>query len=198
MPAILNEPLSTATVRDLPHHVWTRAECKVLEGTGLLEPGRYELIEGELVHKMGKSMAHVGALIRLTQWLREWFGYVNVVSEGPVDVSPEDNPTSEPEPDVLVLRRSALEYAASPAPADVLLAAEIAGSTLPNDLGVKARLYARAGIVEYWVLDLQNRRMVVHREPVDGQYRLIAVYAENEEIAPLAKPEARSLVSRFL
>ena len=55
----------------------------------------------------------------------------------------------------------------------------------------KAGLYARAGIAEYWVLDIAQERMIVHREPVAGAYASIAVYNGDEEISPLAVPDAR-------
>jgi len=55
---------------------------------------------------------------------------------------------------------------------------------------LKAALYARAGIVEHWVVDVANRRLIVHREPLSGVYRFIAVYGEDEAVAPLAAPGA--------
>jgi hypothetical protein len=71
--------------------------------------------------------------------------YVNV--EAPIDVAPEDNPTNEPEPDLIVLTRPSLEFDRNPqAVADLRLVIEISDSTLGFDLKTKAALYARAGI----------------------------------------------------
>jgi Uma2 family endonuclease len=67
---------------------------------------------------------------------------------------------------------------------------EISDSTLNFDLTVKSPLYARAGIVEYWVLDVAGRRLISHRDPVAGKYTLVAVYSEHESVAPLAAPKA--------
>jgi Uma2 family endonuclease len=56
------------------------------------------------------------------------------------------------------------------------------------DLRTKARLYARAGIVEYWVIDVAGRRIVVHRGPLDGAYNDVTSYREGESIEPLSAP----------
>jgi Uma2 family endonuclease len=75
---------------------------------------------------------------------------------------------------------------------------EIADTTLGFDLKTKGRLYARAGIVEYWVLDLAGRRMIVHRDPHNGEYQSVAAYAEDEIVAPLAAPDAHLCVRTVL
>lgn len=67
---------------------------------------------------------------------------------------------------------------------------EVGDSTLRFDLTVKARLYGRAGIVEYWVLDVAGRRLIVHRGPAAGGYTSVAVYGESESVAALAAPGA--------
>jgi len=68
----------------------------------------------------------------------------------------------------------------------VVLLVEIANTTLGFDLTTKARLYARAGIADYWVVDVPWRRIIVHRDPVDGEYRMVVSYAEGELVSPLA------------
>ena len=79
---------------------------------------------------------------------------------------------------------------ANPGPEDIRLVAEISDSTLAFDLRVKAKLYARAGIVEYWVIDVQGRRLIVHREPQsDGSFGSVLSYRENEPVNPIAAPE---------
>ena len=60
---------------------------------------------------------------------------------------------------------------------------------LSFDLTVKARLYARARIVEYWVVDIPGRRIIVHRDPQEGQYQSVVAYAEQESVKPLASPD---------
>lgn len=167
---------------------WTREELAPLEAAGFFKDERLELVEGELISKMGKHRPHVIASKSMLFWLMECFGKSFAEAEAPIDVSPEDNPTNEPEPDAFVLTRDSRTFARNPQPGDVRLLVEVADSTLPYDLNVKARLYARAGIVEYWVLDLNGRRLVVHRDPAAGQYSSVVSYAEHETVAPLAAP----------
>jgi len=170
---------------------WTREELAPLELSGVFKDERLELVEGELISKMGKNRPHVTAVISMLYWLAECFGKSLAEAEGPIDVSPEDNPSSEPVPDVLVLRRDRSTFTSNPKPEDVSLLVEVADSTLSYDLDVKAPLYARAGIVEYWVLDLHGRRLIVHREPTDGQYASVVSYSEHETLAPLSAPNAQ-------
>jgi len=188
-------------VTDLPAQVvpprkrWTRSEYEELS-SGLLDGQRLELIEGELIDKMGKKWPHVNSVAQLLEWLAGVFGARFVVQEAPIDVAPEDNPSSQPEPDLLVLKRERSHFIGkSPQPDDLHLAVEVADSTLGFDLGAKAALYARAGIVEYWVLDVAGRRMIVHRDPQHGTYASVVAYGAEESVAPLAAPDSRLRVS---
>jgi Uma2 family endonuclease len=104
-------------------------------------------------------------------------------------VGSEDNPTNEPEPDLVLLATPSREFQdASPRPGDLRLVVEISDTTLGFDLTTKADLYARAGIVEYWVIDVAARRLVVHRDARDGLYRSVTAYGEDETVTPLASP----------
>jgi Uma2 family endonuclease len=80
--------------------------------------------------------------------------------------------------------------ARDPGPSEVLLLVEVADTTLDFDTTTKAGLYARAGIADYWVLDVNKSRIIVHREPVGGEYRSLTVYESEEPVSPLAAPEA--------
>jgi Uma2 family endonuclease len=73
-------------------------------------------------------------------------------------------------------------------PADLRLVVEVSDSTLGFDLTTKAELYARAGIAEYWVVDVAARRLIVHHEPREGLYRSVTAYNEEETVTPLASP----------
>ena len=183
-----------------PHKRWTREECSVLESSGLLDLERYELIEGELIPKMPKNPPHSRALKLLVQWLEDLFGRDFILPESSIDLRPDDNPTSEPEPDVLVLTIPFLDLApgARPRPQELRLVAEISCSTLAFDLTAKARLYARSGIVEYWVLDVKGRRLLVHRDPAGDGYRSVLAYSEHEYVRTLAVPSTEVRVGEFL
>ena len=169
----------------------TREDCKALEAAGLLEWDRFELIDGGLIPKVPKSRLHSNVLRRLCERLRRVFGIEQVDQEVPIDLSQRLNATNQPEPDVIVLRRPAGELgAANPAPPDLFLVAEISVTTQDYDLGAKAALYASAGIAEYWVLDLTEMRIVVHRDPTGERYNSIIAFAADEAVAPLPAQSA--------
>jgi Uma2 family endonuclease len=140
---------------------------------------------------MGKKRPHTITLTLMVAWLNRVFGAEFVNWETPMDVAPQDNPTNEPQPDIILLKRPHWEYRTSnPRSTDVRLLVEVSDSSLGFDLTKKARLYARAEIAEYWVFDLGARRLIVHRDAKGGQYHSVMAYGEQEAIAPLVAPEA--------
>jgi Uma2 family endonuclease len=180
-----------------PRKRWTRAECEQLVSAGIVDVEKLELIDGELITKM-KNRRHVLALSRIKQWLVGTFGWDRVNQESPIDVAAADNLTNVPEPDAIVyIDVAAGLQPSSPQPADLVLVVEVADSTLRFELSVKASLYSRAGIAEYWVLDVNGRRLIVHRDPTRDGYRSIVAFGESEKVAPLASPESELLVAIF-
>ncbi len=191
MPIALTEIPAPPAPADPPRKRWTRAECATLEASGLLDQENLELVEGELISKMGKKRPHVTVSTLLHGWLVQVFGLRFVNAEAPIDVAPEDNPTNEPVPDLIVLRQDQSHYKSNPPAQDLRLVVEIADTSLAFDVRVKAALYARAGVPEYWVLDVSGRRLLVHRNPRAGTYADVAAYGEHESVSPLAAPEAQ-------
>jgi Uma2 family endonuclease len=192
MPALLTERPSPPAVQYPPRKRWTRVECERLEAAGI-DLQHVELLEGELIVKMSKNRPHVKAAALLTAWLIQVFGGRRVNAEAPIDVAPEDNPTNQPVPDVIVVKSEYSEsryWTATPQPQDLDLVVEIADTSLAFDLTVKAALYARAGIAEYWVLDVPGRRLIVHRDAQSAQYGSVTAYSEQEGISPLGAPNA--------
>src|SRR5947209_7069527 len=129
-----------------PPHPWTRSPRSSVHGTcaSASTPGAPLLARARL-YAFGERFVH---------------------PESPIDVAPEDNPTNEPEPDLIVLNRDLSNFSsANPRPQDLHLVVEVSDTTLNFDLTIKTALYARAGIVEYWVLDVSGRRLIVHRDP---------------------------------
>ncbi len=183
-----------AVVESYPAHVppeyrrkYTREDCRVLAAAGLLDLERYELIDGELVSKTGKSRLHSNVLRLLAKWLVAMFGDDFVDKE----VSVRLDSLNEPEPDAIVLNKPALSIQTdNPTPADIRLLVEVSVSTREYDLGPKAARYAAAGIPEYWVLDIEQNRIVVHRAPAPAGYQSIAAYSASEALSPLAAPGA--------
>jgi Uma2 family endonuclease len=179
-----------------PRKRWTRQECATLEASGIWAEQHLELIEGELISKMGKKRPHTVTLVRVQAWLVRVFGEQFVNPGTPIDVAPGDNPINEPEPDLIVLAKDQDEITDhNPQPREVRLVVEIDDSTVRFDLTAKARLYARAGIAEYWVVDIPSRRLVVHRDPGDGEYRSVIAYSDQENVRPLAAPNAEFSVA---
>jgi Uma2 family endonuclease len=88
--------------------------------------------------------------------------------------------------------------AAHPTPPDVLLVVEVADSSIEYDLGRKARVYARHGIPELWVLDLRAGRLVVLRDPTPRGYATTRALGRGEAITPLAFPEIALSVDDLL
>ena len=179
---------------------YTREDCRILAEAGQLELERYELIDGELIRKMPKSPLHSLAVYLVVEWLRGVFGPRHVLQEVSINLSPLLDITNELEPDVIVIRRQVGAFReVNAGPADILLAVEVSVTTREFDLGAKAAKYASAGIDDYWVLDLSEMRLVVHRNPVAERYESIVAYFADEPVAPLAAKGAfvclRDLVS---
>jgi len=199
MPTVLKHTTEMPPPLAPPRKRWTRAECKGFEASGLFERERLELVCGELISKMGKNRPQVNALRMMLIWLQSIFGNEYVDVEAPIDVHPEDNPSSEPEPDLIVLKQECSNFvSANPQAGDIRLVVEISDTSLNYDLSVKAPLYARAGIFEYWVLDLNGRRLISHREAEGGRYMSVTVYSEDELVAPLAAPRAEFCAAQVL
>jgi Uma2 family endonuclease len=181
------------------HKCWTRAEYDALAETGLFDGQHLELTEGELIDKTGKKRPHVTSVALLVEWSTGVFGSDYVLQESPIDVAPEDNPSNEPEPDLIVLAQPLMIFkSGNPCPQDLRLAVEVADSTAGFDLATKSVLYARASIVEYWVLDIPRRRMIVHRNPESGRYASVVAYNTDESVSPTACPGAVLPVSNVL
>ena len=81
---------------------------------------------------------------------------------------------------------------------DLLLAVEVADSSIERDLGLKANLYSHYGVAELWVVDIPGERLHVHREPASQGYGLISVHDWSETLSPLALPDANITLSEVI
>src|SRR5919108_6402376 len=141
---------------------FTVEEYHRMAEVGIFQPDeRVELIEGEIVKMAPIGPRHAGCVINLNRLFVTRLGDRAVVSPGnPVVIEPR----SEPQPDLLLLRPRAVSYSREHAtPEDVLLAVEVADTTARFDRIVKARLYARARISEYWLVDVNEASVDVFR-----------------------------------
>lgn len=100
---------------------------------------------------------------------------------------------SRPEPDIAwVKARRYLD--GHPTSDDVLLLIEVSYSSLKSDQQDKESLYARAGIVEYWIVDIVNQKIHVHRDPRDGVYGSVTVFELGQTLAPLVQTDAKLIL----
>ncbi|MDR7554009.1 MAG: Uma2 family endonuclease [Armatimonadota bacterium] len=151
----------------------------------LSEDDRVELIEGEIVEMTPIGSRHADVVTRLTMLLARAVGDRALVSvQNPVRL----DRYSEPQPDLTVLRPGS--YAARhPEPSDVLLLIEVADATGRYDRGVKLPLYARAGVPEVWIVDLQAHAVEQYRAPAPDGYREVTRHRPGDRLAPEALPD---------
>jgi Uma2 family endonuclease len=152
------------------------------ETEGWDEDTRVELLDGEVVWMSPINDPHAACVKRLNRLfnLRYAEDQVLVSVQDPIRIERYD----EPQPDVaLLMPRPDFYAAATPTPVDILLLVEVSDTTLRADLGRKARIYASGGVAEYWVVDLNNRVLYVHRSPARGTYAVRQVLAPGERVA---------------
>jgi Uma2 family endonuclease len=156
---------------------------------------RIELIEGDMLDMAPIGLKHSA----LTSRLHELFVLAasrsaTVVGGGPVNLGEY----SEPQPDLMLLKRRADFYSGKfPEATDVLLLIEVSDSSLSFDQGIKLNLYARHGISEYWVVDVEGRRIVTYREPTSKGYLRNAEFAAVDTVAPQAFPDVKVAVGEI-
>lgn len=173
---------------------WTRVEYDRLIDLGIFQADQHlELLGGELIVGEPQGAEHYAAIWKSTKALEAAFGPGWVVrSQGPIGLDDE----SEPEPDVAVVPGVADDYRHAH-PSRPVLILEVAVSSLGFDRERKGGLYARAGLADYWVLDLDARVLEVYRQPAPEpsapfgwRYARREVVASTGHVAPLSVPGA--------
>ncbi len=181
---------------------WTRGEYDRLIERGVFGPEeRLELIDGELLVREPQGSPHAVAVGLVQDALAKAFGRGwHVRNQSPVAL----DDASEPEPDVAVVRGARRDYREHH-PARPELIVEVAETGLRFDRRRKSGLYARAGVPEYWIVNLVDRVLEVYREPVRAtaarhgwKYRQVRLLKPPAAVSPLAAPAARVRVSDLL
>lgn len=160
------------------------------------EDDRVELIEGEVVAMSPTGSRHAACVKRLLRLFDRSVGDRAIVSvQDPIRLSER----SEPQPDLTLLKpRSDFYGQAHPGPADVLLLIEVADlsacsaqaeTSADSDRSVKLPLYARAGISEVWLVDLERERVELYWNPAPGGYQESRTVGRGERLAPQALPD---------
>ena len=149
------------------------------------EDDRVELIRGELIYMIAKGTAHSTFNRRLIRELSNLLSKrATLQSQDPVVISTD----SEPEPDIAILKNRDDDYLSShPCAEDILLLIEIADSSLKYDQEVKLPLYAEAGILDYWIFNLNDNCLEYYREPLQNSqgkfgYRKKIIFLPNETV----------------
>ncbi len=147
---------------------WTVEDYHQLINQGVLAQKKVELLDGDIVTMPPESPLHSYANQSGANYLREKLKGLALVREShPVTLS-----TSEPEPDIAIVKPLGSAYKTRhPEPKDIFLIIEISNTTLAYDLNDKKRVYAQAGIPEYWVVDLNARQVFIFRNPNQSDYQ---------------------------
>lgn len=173
---------------------WTRAEYDRLIELGVFGPGDpVELLGGELIVAEPQGSVHFTAVCLTEEALRVAFGAGwTIRSQGPVALDDE----SEPEPDIAVVPGGIRDYSREH-PARPVLVVEVAESSLRLDRQRKAGLYARAGLDDYWIVNLVESVLEIYRQPVaepsaayGWAYASRIVLGPDASATPLAAPAA--------
>ena len=181
---------------------WTRQEYDRLVDVGVLhEDEPVELIGGDLVVAEPKGTYHTAAVALTAALLRNAFGAGWLVRlQDPVALDDE----SEPEPDVAVVPGGPRDYLAAH-PSRPVLVVEVAESSLAFDRRHKGSLYARAGVADYWIVNLVDRTVEVYRQPAADvsaafgwRYFDVATLRPGDTVSPLARPDITVAVRELL
>lgn len=169
------------------NRLWTVEEYHRMIDAGILTPNdKVELLEGRIIQMSPQKPPHAATIQRSDRYLQNLFrDKADIRIQLPITLS-----TSEPEPDIAVVRINALAYSDHhPSAEEIFLLIEVAYTTLTFDRQEKAPIYARANILEYWILDIENRQVYIYRNPTTSGYKTEIILQLNAALAPLAFPE---------
>jgi Uma2 family endonuclease len=179
---------------------FTRAEYDQLIAQGFFDEDEpIELLDGQLVVKEPQGSAHVRMVSHVRRVLQRAFGErYDVLVQSPIAM----DDASEPEPDLAVVRERPKDHLRS-LPSSPVLVVEVADSSLRRDRNAKSLLYARNGVADYWIVNLVDRALEVHRDPVRSsrgrwKYRSVRILGPRSAISPLAARHARIRVADLL
>jgi Uma2 family endonuclease len=172
---------------------WTCAEFHRFGDLGVLEGRRAMLIDGVILEEGPMNPPHAITLELVEEALRLALGTGwRIRSQSPLVLGQD----LDPEPDFAVMAGTARGSSGHPTMADLVI--EVADSSLAFDTNDKRLLYARATIREYWVVDINGRRLLVYRDPQAGDYASQQALGPADAIAPLAAPAAVVRVADLL
>lgn len=181
---------------------WTRKEFYRLLDLGFFQDQRVQLIAGEILVMAAQGNAHAIAIGLTEDALRLAFGPGYWIR---VQMSLDLRPHSVPDPDLAVVHGTPRTQDPAHNPTTALMTVEVSETTLRFDQREKASLYARAQIADYWIINLVDRQLEVHRNPVPDStqkhgysYADLTFLSPTDFVTPLAAPHARIAVADLL
>ncbi len=176
---------------------FTVEEYYKLGEIGIIGPDeRTELIDGDIIYMAPMGSRHAGCIPRLLKIFFKALGdHALITSQTPVRL----NGQFAPEPDLSILKpRDDCYEDLLPQPQDIYLLIEVAVTTVEYDRNVKSVLYARAGIIELWIVDIEAQLVEVYRQPGANGYESIQQFRPGETISPLSFPDLVISVDEIL
>ncbi len=169
---------------------------KMVESGILSEDDRVELIRGEIIEMSPIGLRHAACVKRLNNLFSRKLGDSVIIGvQDPVKL---DN-TSEPQPDVVLLKPRADFYESEPPQSsDIFLLVEVADTTVEYDREVKIPLYAEDNIAEVWLVDINGQCVEVYREPAFDEYQTIQKFERGQMLSIQAFPEVSITVNEVL
>jgi Uma2 family endonuclease len=176
---------TTQAASGLPRLAWTLEAFERLIETGILsEDDRIELIDGELIPMSPKGNRHERIKTTLLNWFaRRLSDDCNIA----VELGWRPDGVHYLEPDLVIYNSSA--SVPNVAASEILLAIEIAHSSLAYDLGLKAKIYASLGVRDYWVIDAVTLETHLFRDPTPDGYSTTFTHVAIATLIPLVLPD---------
>jgi Uma2 family endonuclease len=182
-------------------HVWTRQEYHRMAELGLFDGRRVELIEGQVIDMAAMKSPHAAAIDLVDAALKVVFSADYYIRQQKPFVISD---ISEPEPDVAVVPGTVRDYAEAH-PTAAALIVEVADTSVGYDRKVKGSLYAKAGVADYWILNLVKRQLEVYRQPMEAdqtphgwQYGERIIFCSGQRVAPLVAADREVTIDDLL
>lgn len=181
---------------------WTVTRYDRALDLGLFTGRRVELVEGSIVRMAAQHEPHVHCVKKADSMLASAFGAgYTTRRQAPIHLGR----WSKPEPDIVVVPGTDEDYLRNGPPTSALVLVEVSDATLAYDRGRKAAMYAKNSILDYWILNLIDRQLELHRRPIKDpsvrnrfRYADIAILKPDEELVPLARPDLKIRVGDLL
>lgn len=173
---------------------WSVTDYHHIRDLGILDQRRCELINGEIWDMSPEGESHRFVNHRGVKYLRQVMaGKAEIFEAHPITLT-----ESEPEPDIAIVHLPDTRYLKHhPYPEDIYWLIEVADATLSYDLNVKRQLYAKAGIPEYWVIDVPGRQLVMFKDLQSGDYRAQSTVSSGT-VHPMAFPDVAVAVPKLV